>query len=284
MPNYVTNQLTICAEGEHLQKVLDEIKFDGEKRGSFDFNKVIPMPKSLEVESGSLTGVAISAYLDKLRESDSPALEEELKVVSSMGRYRSSHMTEERMANALKNSGMAKDELIALGKRYVDNQREYGAPTWFEWRTKNWGTKWELEPEDTRMSGSTLEFDTAWSPPEPIVEALSQRFPDIVFTMRWASEDIGYNVGERTYEAGKVTDEHIPEPGSSEACGMACDIMQVRPDDVFLTVDLRDEPEGGSADLDKAIEEAKQRAAEANKDAGKEGKPHPAKDSHHPEL
>lgn len=283
MPNYVTNQLVINAEGDRLNEILDAIKLDGGERGTLDFNKVIPMPKSLEVESGSLTDASISAYLDKLRESDSPALEEELKVVNSMERYHMPpHVTEERMSDALGYSGLSKDGLAELGKRYVDNQREHGAPTWFEWRTNNWGTKWNLVPEETSMSGKVMEFTTAWNPPEPIIGALSQRFPDVTFNMQWASEDIGYNVGEKTYEAGKIVGEYIPEPGSKEAHEMACSIMQMNPNEVFLTVDFRDEPEGDS--LNSAIKEAKQRAAEANKDAGRDGKPHPAKDNHHPEL
>lgn len=243
------------------------------------------MPKSLEMESGALTIASISAYLDKLRESDSPALEEELKVVGSMERFHTPpHVSEDRMNDALEYSGLTKDVLADLGKRYVDNQREHGAPTWFEWRTNNWGTKWNLLPEEMSMNGNTLEFITAWSPPEPIIETLSNQFPDVAFTMQWASEDLGYDVGERTYQAGKIVGEHIPEPGSKESHEMACSIMHVSPNDVFLTVDLRDEPEGGSTDLDKAIKEAKQRAAEMNKGTDRESKTQPIKDHHQPEL
>ena len=52
MPNHVTNRLTIHAEGKRLEEILDAIKSDEAGRGSIDFNKLIPMPESLNIESG----------------------------------------------------------------------------------------------------------------------------------------------------------------------------------------------------------------------------------------
>ena len=46
---------------------------------------------------------------------------------------------------------------------------------WYSWRLENWGTKWEVSDffNDTRYQNElTLSFDTAWSPPIAIYEAL----------------------------------------------------------------------------------------------------------------
>ena len=66
MPNHVTNRLTIHAEGKQLEEILDAIKSDETGRGSIDFNKLIPMPESLNIESGTTTDRAIEIYLTAL--------------------------------------------------------------------------------------------------------------------------------------------------------------------------------------------------------------------------
>ena len=63
MPNHITNRITIHAEGKQLEEILDAIKNDEIGRGSIDFNKLIPMPQSLDIMSGSETDRAISIYL-----------------------------------------------------------------------------------------------------------------------------------------------------------------------------------------------------------------------------
>ena len=50
---------------------------------------------------------------------------------------------------------------------------------WYDWRCNNWGTKWPAcEVEITQDDEDFLEitFDTAWSPPEPICEALRSKY------------------------------------------------------------------------------------------------------------
>ena len=51
-----------------------------------------------------------------------------------------------------------------------DNEWDY------DWCTENWGTKWELNADDIGYEGDEecldYEFNTAWSPPEGIYNAL----------------------------------------------------------------------------------------------------------------
>ena len=50
MPNHVTNQIEFYGNQKNINKVFELIKGDN---GYIDFNKIIPMPKSLNIESGS---------------------------------------------------------------------------------------------------------------------------------------------------------------------------------------------------------------------------------------
>ena len=56
---------------------------------------------------------------------------------------------------------------------------------WYHWCVTNWGTKWDCYDLDIEYEDSeqlALTFNTAWSPPEGIVEELRSRYPDLSFT------------------------------------------------------------------------------------------------------
>lgn len=48
-----------------------------------------------------------------------------------------------------------------------ENEAKYGASDWYNWRVKNWGTKWESSNEEVEEipCGLIAAFETAWSPP-----------------------------------------------------------------------------------------------------------------------
>ena len=96
-------------------------------------------------------------------------------------------------------------------------------PGWYEWRIQNWGTKWDAsfsepfgalgaEEANPELSVQALgltesdqvaiyKFDTAWSPPMPVIEQASEQFPELRFTLRFAEVGNGY-AGEVTYQVG----------------------------------------------------------------------------------
>ena len=64
----------------------------------------------------------------------------------------------------------------------------------YEWRIANWGTKWpafhvEMEGPTTECDGKTVEvvfhFDTAWSPPLPVIKNAAERYPALSFDLRY---------------------------------------------------------------------------------------------------
>ena len=55
---------------------------------------------------------------------------------------------------------------------------------WYMWCVNNWGTKWDAGDVDIEYEDSEimqLEFDTAWSPPEGIMEKLREKYPELSF-------------------------------------------------------------------------------------------------------
>jgi hypothetical protein len=61
MPNHVKNRITFIGEGKNVQEVLDLIK--GED-SPLDFNRLIPMPDSLNLVSGGQERESISLFAD----------------------------------------------------------------------------------------------------------------------------------------------------------------------------------------------------------------------------
>lgn len=100
-----------------------------------------------------------------------------------------------------------------------ENMKKYGAPDWYQWRLKNWGTKWDACNGYINSYGFGCQ--TAWSMPDEFMVKLSKKFPNVGFRIRWADEDMGYNVGEVLFENGEITETNIPDGGSPEAYAMA---------------------------------------------------------------
>lgn len=64
MPNHVANVLTLHGEPDQIRAMLEAIRYDDLGIGSVDFNKIIPMPESLNIEAGSQTSTGLKAYQD----------------------------------------------------------------------------------------------------------------------------------------------------------------------------------------------------------------------------
>jgi hypothetical protein len=107
-------------------------------------------------------------------------------------------------------------------------RQSYGENNWYDWAVKNWGTKWnsyDYDSEPIHDGANQIEFMTAWSEPMPVIERLSQLFPDAQFRHAWADEDIGANAGEILYQNGEHIDYDVPSRHSKEAYEMTADIM-----------------------------------------------------------
>tara|TARA_R110000737_G_scaffold2504_1_gene6931 strand:+ start:3625 stop:4053 length:429 start_codon:yes stop_codon:yes gene_type:complete len=65
-----------------------------------------------------------------------------------------------------------------------------GIPTWRDWQSENWGTKWnacrtkpvELENfVSLNFKQATYRFQTAWDAPRDVIKALWKQWPDLDF-------------------------------------------------------------------------------------------------------
>lgn len=241
MPNHVTNRLNLIGEQTRIDELLDKIKNDELGRGTIDFNKIIPMPEALDVESGSVESDAIKAYLKAAcpitDDYGVKKLEPEAyrSIVGKLDSKFYVKYTDQKIMETDLNVPNA-SELIKQGQVYVDNLLNYGATTWYDWRCNNWGTKWNAY--DFRpFEDNTLTFSTAWSRALPIIDKLSEMYPDIRFSYGWADEDIGVNVGRLEMMNKEMDFLDIPDTQSKEAYEMAAEIRGERLEDYCLYYD-----------------------------------------------
>ena len=104
-------------------------------------------------------------------------------------------------------------DMRAVGGIHLDTREV----CWYEWNTRNWGTKWNAYSTD-RISDTEVKFETAWSHPEKIIEALTEKFPTETIEVKYADEDLGYNFGHYTVNGPSILEEHeTPESGTNEA-------------------------------------------------------------------
>lgn len=84
-------------------------------------------------------------------------------------------------------------------------QHEAGVICWRNWRIENWGTKWnglDAEVEHRPDGTAQLRFDTAWSHPYEVIEAMSKKHPDALLNVTYADEDLGGNLGQYEIKNG----------------------------------------------------------------------------------
>ena len=84
-------------------------------------------------------------------------------------------------------------------------------PNWYNWNTAHWGTKWNAYSQDVAETGDIL-FQTAWSTPMRIWEALATRFPQVDMKVRYANEDIGHNCGTVLMHSGRLAHVEPSDP------------------------------------------------------------------------
>lgn len=206
MPNHIINYLIINANDLLVKQIR---KFIASDEGEIDFNKIYPMPETLNIEDGSNMDYAISYFLSAINpyNEEYPIEKKEYEkykeIANKTGRQRffqrvySDNLKYKDFERFMKsriqsnNPSVQQKEIIDflnMGKQYLDNHEKYDAPTWYDWRCREWGTKWNAY--DTKsLCSYMVEFLTAWNTPREIIRKLSKMFTDAEFTVFYADED-----------------------------------------------------------------------------------------------
>ena len=85
----------------------------------------------------------------------------------------------------------------------------------YEWCVQHWGTKWglyDIQVTDAEPDAGYLTycFQTAWSPPEPVVRAMAKRFLALTFDLSYYEGGMGFQ-GHLELEGGETVAEWTGE-------------------------------------------------------------------------
>lgn len=196
MPNWVTNTMLINkADANRILNTDNDV----------DFGILIPMADSLNIDTGSMDEEDIYFYLSNKRNTAHDAVCKIPEIKALIGK--SPEILERAMKRAMDISRENSDKAYHHGRTLVENYRNYGCTSWYDWRNKYWGCKWNasdskiIDETDTTM---TICFDTPWCYPDVWINCLIKN--NIHFKLIWVEEDswIGAVINDNTRNADKI--------------------------------------------------------------------------------
>jgi len=170
-----------------------------------DFNKVIPRPESLDIESGGHGSMGYSIIKN-----------------NSDNQFMTMAEMTQRFYN---NDEETRVKILELGINYVKNENEHGFKNWYDWSIAKWGTKWNSS-ECEQIKENTYDFTTAWSGVPKLIELIANSFKQLEIVYEWSDEDTGCNCGRFTYNDGISIGSKL-ENESKEAYDLA---FKLRPE------------------------------------------------------
>lgn len=183
MPNYCRNIIRVTS-GD-FRTVADFMK--SEERG-FDFNNLVQMPKVFYQWNGvsNLDEKGAAFWLVLYQGND----KEEERAITEIATLR-----DDLICYAIYNG--YKRFLAYLETGYIDS---------YYWAQDKWGTKWNAVDIVIQPERQTFVFNTAWSEPTPIFEALCRQFPTHTFDIKYADFEGGWFSGEGIGQGGEYRD------------------------------------------------------------------------------
>jgi hypothetical protein len=215
MPNWCVNQVDVKGDEADVARLIELVKGDED---AFDFAKIVPIPDSPHYSVGEgqndfLCGckkvwVETKAQVGKYDE-EGYEKAEGLWVVDGFP------VVKEVLGNGtikdLVSAGFGGLEVCPTHKvGQISSQPDW----WYNWNVANWGTKWNCgdvwhdrtTEQITEEGRTSYNFDTAWSPASPVIEALAEQFPTLTITHRYCEAGMGF-AGEVVYERGSFVSQ-----------------------------------------------------------------------------
>lgn len=213
MPNNVINR--IYSDKETLFKIF---KKDSEGRFRVDFNDWIPQPEFITNDSVPLDcenfakilfGDIDFSLLLKTEEGESSAENSADTLINRMAASNTFKML------LMKTSiGDFDDDKFETFINMLRAKRTCGNYSWYDWNRSFWGTKWNAY--DTVVDEPTFQFETAWNAPFPVIDKIVETLKPDRLVHQWADEDLGRNVGMKSYKRGEDGTYEIEEEELSD--------------------------------------------------------------------
>lgn len=214
MPNWTYNTMTITSDSHTLlEKIKNELIGENEL---LDFNKVIPMPETMNVISGSYEEDRLKYYCLKTNTPMPENLSHYFPYLRYMTKKNGEEYTLKDYEDYLKINENKKPQTVyesypdtreswlMEGEKIYINITKYGYKDWYDWCTKHWNTKWNACDTNTDETKNELiyHFNTAWNAPIPVAKEISKKYK-VKVTLYSEYEDYGERGTEYTFVNGE---------------------------------------------------------------------------------
>lgn len=224
MPNWCYNRLEVYTQDGDAEStkqlrdfkqnsIVTDVNDDGTTSDRLTFEDALPMPSSLRITSGSSTDQAIM-YCEAL-DGHWDAINKDIEQCKWLVR---DGVVLEKDSMEIKQKKYMKyleDKLdlndIEEGRMAIENQHKYGSKDWYDWSIKNWGCKWNASGtcvDDFCEDYVYVSFESPWSPPMGWFEAVSKKYPKLLFKMRVEEESEAF-IGLPVAQNGVVCDNFV---------------------------------------------------------------------------
>ena len=139
------------------------------------------------------------------------------------------------------------DGKLEFEKKVEELKQKYGHTDWYDWRTHNWGTKWDcaesyvLDDEEEFIS---IEYQTPWGPNTMFIKTIAKMFPELTFTLSFQEPGMGFcgvyevtneddDMCEGDLEWRDIETGRLVEYNSDEELWMYSDTKEVIDDEDF---------------------------------------------------
>jgi hypothetical protein len=201
MPNWCANDLTISGKTTDINAMVELFDVDANGVIIFSFEKIYPTPDELKNDDLWSSDTSADTIAKQYKRNDPLT---DIDKVSLLGRECvlsegvKEFLDDSRYIDWVNSYVLLKEEddedkIMSFAQDFVKmvNRLEaYGFTGWYGWRVANWGTKWDVAPDDASIniveykgnrnkSKFSSTFDTAWAPPLGVLHKLSERFPEL---------------------------------------------------------------------------------------------------------
>jgi hypothetical protein len=162
MPNWCSNHLIVYGNKKDLDKFLKM----GIKKKEFLIGNIIPTPKELKNTISPSDSAIGKDYINKWevdQAKEKKKLDNSVKVPKLI---------------PCENNTQEKIKLLI---------EKYGSDNWYDWNSKNWGTKWDCGSDEYELSDNLFDiyFESAWAPPVEWLEKTQILFPNLLFKLSY---------------------------------------------------------------------------------------------------
>jgi hypothetical protein len=179
MPNWVYNHLSVVGKKKDLLAFAEKARQEHEtlwitSEWKFDeaLGKNVKTPENERVITPEMSGESAISFWNFIRPTD-----EELP-------YYFGHKVKPE----------DEDDPNATSEQKLAKAMKFGGYDAYDWNVRNWGTKWdagstELEESLDKITDTlTYRYETAWSIPEPVMVAMVEQHPELIFDFQCEEE------------------------------------------------------------------------------------------------